>query len=168
MHPTVSPRVSCTPPAVGEKDRLLRCLPVRMQLPELDTHLPRRLHHVLVHQRLRLHRNELSAGQRESGLTGLQRFLSFGPPLIEASRFLTLSLCRCAWWVAWFTQWRANGNKGAKSALARSCRTGTQRCTSLSVYRPCAIGRVLRWSRLNTEAHAITNCSVYPMLYYIH
>lgn len=78
-------------------------------------------------------------------------FVSFVPPLLEASRFLTLSLCRCVWWVAWFTQWRANGNKGAKSALAHSCRTGTHRCTSLSVYRPCAIGRVLRWSRLNTK-----------------
>lgn len=78
-------------------------------------------------------------------------FVSFGPPLLKASRFLILSLCRCVWWVAWFTQWRANGNKGAKSALAHSCRTGTHRCTSLSVYRPCAIGRVLRWSRLNTK-----------------
>lgn len=91
VHPSVSPRVPCTPPAVGEKDKLLRRLRVRVQLPELDTLLPRRLHHVLVHQRLRLHRNELSAGQRESGLFGLQRSVSFGPPLIEASRLFSPS-----------------------------------------------------------------------------
>lgn len=74
VHPTVTPPVSCTPPAVGEKYKLLRRIRVCVQLPELDTHLPRRLHHVLVHQRLWLHGDELSSRQSESGLFGLLSF----------------------------------------------------------------------------------------------
>ncbi len=152
MCPSKPPQLPRTSPAVGEKDQVLWHVWVCVQLQELHPHLSCWVHHILLHQWLWMHRNQLPARQGEC-VFGRSTIHFWAVPVFS----LLLSAGVCGWRRGSPSRERMGGR--VREVQLHSATGQRHIAAHCSVYPACV------WSELPSGERHTTN--IHVMLCYV-